>query len=67
MSIEDERWQHMANQPFKPSSQAANHAELQAALRVAHALEYIAAQLGMLNAKIDKLTGELAKQRDGSP
>lgn len=43
------RWEHMTNNPYQPVNVA------DSGLRVAHALEYIAAQLGQINAKLDRV------------
>lgn len=43
------------NEPFKRSKPSTHQPEVDAALRIAHALEYIADQIGQLNAKLDKL------------
>jgi hypothetical protein len=40
------RWQHMISEPFEPASNATPD------LRIACALEYIAAQLGEINRKL---------------
>ncbi len=47
------------SEPYSPSRPATGSGpEVDATLRIAHALEYIAAQLGQINSKIDKLTGK---------
>lgn len=52
--IAAERFAHAASMPFQPLKPA-NMTPDTTALRMAHALEYIAAQLGQVNAKLDKL------------
>jgi hypothetical protein len=66
MAIEDERWEHFTKQPFRPERGAANTADLGVQIRTAHALEYIAAQLGILNSKLDKLIEQKEKTEDRS-
>jgi hypothetical protein len=44
-----ERWEHMVDRPFEPS------ANIGPELRMANAIEYIAAQLFQINAKLDRL------------
>jgi hypothetical protein len=54
-----ERFAQSVSEPYSPSRpEAGGGIEVDAALRIAHALEYIAAQLGQINSKIDKLTGK---------
>jgi hypothetical protein len=43
------------NHPFKPLSPTGHHVDQHAALRAAHALEYLAAQFGQLNDKLEKI------------
>jgi len=43
------RWEHMTSAPYTPVNTA------DSALRIAHALEYIAAQVGQINAKLDRV------------
>jgi hypothetical protein len=52
MSDEDARklWKERADKPF------GNGIDTDAALRMAHAFEYIAAQLGQINRKLNRLT-----------
>jgi hypothetical protein len=52
--IAAERFAHQASQPFQPLQPKTMSLDT-TALRIAHALEYIAAQLGQVNAKLDKL------------
>jgi hypothetical protein len=49
--IATEQWRHHTAEPFAPAGLGRNSAEL----RAAHALEYIAAQMGEINAKLSKL------------
>jgi hypothetical protein len=44
-----ERWDHRVSKPFQPD------ANINERLRIANAMEYIAAQLGQINAKLDRL------------
>jgi hypothetical protein len=45
------------SEPYSPSRPLTGGGlEADATLRIAHALEYIAAQLGQINSKFDKLT-----------
>lgn len=44
-----DRWAHMTSTPYQPVHVA------DAGLRIAHAMEYIAAQLGQINAKLDRV------------
>ena len=53
--IAAERFARDARLPFQPVHPKTSNPDTDAALRIAHALEYIAGQLGHLNAKIDKL------------
>jgi hypothetical protein len=53
--IAAERFARDANLPFQPGYPKTGNPDTDAALRIAHALEYIAAQLGQVNAKLDKL------------
>lgn len=54
-----ERFAQRVNDPYSPSRAAAsNGIETDPALRIADALEYIAAQLGQINSKMDRVTGE---------
>jgi hypothetical protein len=46
--IQRARMQHWASNPYQPVA-------LEPELRVAHALEYIAAQMGQISAKLDRL------------
>lgn len=48
MSTEQERFAKMASEPFQPQN-------LPTELRIANALEYIAAQMGDINRKMDAL------------
>jgi hypothetical protein len=50
-----ERYEQSVNEPFCPPRSVSTHSGLESdpALRIAHALEYIAAQLGQINLKID--------------
>jgi hypothetical protein len=60
MSDEDvarERWLDRAQRPFEPVfAPSGKGIDTDAALRMAHAFEYIAAQLGEINRKLTKLT-----------
>jgi hypothetical protein len=50
------RFQTRANAPFEPLLQTTGQGiDLDASLRIAHALEYIAAQLGQINEKLDHI------------
>ncbi len=51
-----ERYEQSVNEPFCPPRSVTTHSgiETDPALRIAHALEYIAAQLGQINLKIDR-------------
>jgi hypothetical protein len=61
-----EKWKERTDNPYvAPSVAAGQHEDTPE--RVAQALEYIAAQLGMMNGKMDTLIAELAKLRGGSP
>jgi hypothetical protein len=54
-----ERFAQSVSEPYSPSrTDTGSGIEVDATLRIAHALEYIAAQLGQINSKIDKLTGK---------
>jgi hypothetical protein len=59
-----ESWERTAAQPFVPANIAgvSSH-HVSAEYRVAAALEYIAAQLGEINAKLSKLTGDNQEKR----
>ena len=55
-----ERFAQTVSEPYSPSHPATGSGlEADATLRIAHALEYIAAQLGQINLKFDKLTGRM--------
>ena len=60
MSDEDaarRRWEDRIGKPFEPIFTASGKGvDTDAALRMAHAFEYIAAQLGEINRKLAKLT-----------
>ena len=51
------RWEDRAHKPFEPIfAPSSKGIDTDAALRMAHAFEYIAAQLGEINRKLTKLT-----------
>lgn len=55
-----ERFEQSVSEPYSPSRPSTGSGpETDATLRIAHALEYIAAQLGQINSKFDKLTGRM--------
>jgi hypothetical protein len=60
MSDEDaarKRWEDRAHRPFEPLfTSSGKGIDTDAALRMAHAFEYIAAQLGEINRKLSRLT-----------
>jgi hypothetical protein len=59
MSDEDARklWRERAGKPFEPLlTSSGKGIDTDAALRMAHAFEYIAAQLGQINRKLNRLT-----------
>ena len=45
-----ERWEHMSSNPFQPDMTINESGQ-----RIANAMEYIAAQLGQINAKLERL------------
>jgi hypothetical protein len=50
-------WEERAHRPFEPLFTASGKGiDTDAALRMAHAFEYIAAQLGQINRKLTRLT-----------
>jgi len=50
-------WEERAHRPFEPLFAASGKGvDTDAALRMAHAFEYIAAQLGQINRKLTRLT-----------
>jgi len=58
MAEEDarKRWQERVQTPYEPVlSSTGKGIEVDAMLRAAHALEYIAGQLGRINHNLDKL------------
>ncbi len=58
--MSQERFAQSVNEPYSPPRAAASSGiETDPGLRIAHALEYIAAQLGEINAKISRMTGEV--------
>ena len=61
------RWEHMSSQPFVPPGISGT--AIASDLRIAAALEYIASQLGQINAKLDVLTKEQPRRmiRDSRP
>jgi hypothetical protein len=51
------RWEERVHRPFEPLFAVSGKGiDTDAALRMAHAFEYIAAQLGQINRKLTKLT-----------
>lgn len=55
-----ESFAQTVSEPYSPSRPVTGSGpEVDAALRMAHALEYIAAQLGQINSKFDKLSGKM--------
>jgi hypothetical protein len=59
MSEEQARklWEDQAQKPFEPIfTSSGKGIDTDASLRMAHAFEYIAAQLGQINRKLTKLT-----------
>lgn len=56
-----ERFAQSVNEPFCPPRAVTAHTGLETdpALRIAHALEYIAAQLGQINSKIKTVALEV--------
>lgn len=56
-----ERWDRVASEPYSPVQGAGANLQDNAAVRIAHALEYIAAQLGQINAKLSIIAGEKPK------
>jgi hypothetical protein len=59
MSDQDARkvWEDRVQKPFEPLlTSSGKGIDTDAALRMAHAFEYIAAQLGQINRKLTKLT-----------
>ncbi len=57
MSLEN--FAQSINEPYSPPRVAGGGLETDPALRIAHALEYIAAQLGQINLKIKTATLEV--------
>jgi hypothetical protein len=54
--IDKERWKHLIDKPFQPfHDPRVSVVADAAALRSAHALEYIAAQLGQINERLRQL------------
>jgi hypothetical protein len=50
-------WKDRADKPFEPLlTPSGKGVDTDAALRMAHAFEYIAAQLGEINRKLNRLT-----------
>ena len=52
MSIEEDRFNHYASKPFVPPVALGGTLDASTGLRIANALEYIAAQLGEINRKL---------------
>jgi len=48
-----ERWEYTVSQPYQPDLNATTTAD--PAVRMANAMEYMAAQLGQISAKLDRL------------
>jgi hypothetical protein len=46
-----ERWEHKVSHPYEPDLTTGGDP----AVRIANAMEYIAAQLGQINAKLDRV------------
>lgn len=61
MSAEQDQFKHFAGQPFIPPLASGGSIEMTIGLRIANALEYIAAQLGDINRKLSIInaTGDL--------
>lgn len=60
-----ERWKEAVARPYEPSRPDLTAGiEGHAALRIAHALEYIAAQLGQISAKLDVIAKGSEKKSD---
>ena len=57
MSIETDHFKQYVSQPFAPPLADTGSLETTIAIRIANALEYIAAQLGDINQKLDTLNG----------
>jgi hypothetical protein len=58
----DAHWEHEKSRPFEPAG-LGKAAAVSSELRIAHALEYIAAQMGEINVK---LSGLLAQRSGGT-
>jgi DNA-binding MltR family transcriptional regulator len=53
------RWEERSNSPFEPLlSRSGQGPDIDAALRVAYALEYIAAKLGQIDSKLGPILRE---------
>ena len=50
--VAKERWNARKQEPYVPATLSAGTGNVEATLRVAHAIEYIAAQMGEINAKL---------------
>ncbi len=58
-----ERFAQSVDEPYSPANAAGVGLETDVTLRIAHALEYIAAQFGQINLKIDELTRRIDNGR----
>jgi hypothetical protein len=60
---ERELWEKMVSSPFEPAAGSGAGIDVDAQLRIAHALEYIAAQIGQIRSKPRALSDlELARR-----
>jgi hypothetical protein len=58
--VAQERFEHSVSQPFQPAPSTGSSAEAAAQVRIAHALEYIAAQAGVVARKAVEIESHLA-------
>ena len=60
--VYEDRWNEQARKPFQPLNPNTQSSKTED--RAAHALEYIAAQLGFINAKLDSLLAQEGTSTD---
>lgn len=62
--VTSDRFTNRTSQPFRPlDPRAGGNLEMNTSLRTAHALEYIAVQMGEINAKLTVIVSKLEEQK----
>ena len=57
------RFAARTSQPYQPTMPSTGNLQTDHVVRIAHALEYIAAQLGQINSKLDAIVADYPKPR----